>query len=178
MSQAHAYRSAARVSGLLVFLLISGCGGKHSALLVGKDGGEFHDVAATGSGPDGADATGSTVDTSPACTSPLVGGACTSDDVACATCCTDRWTCLDGVWQRGFIGCLPVDFACGTQRCSEVGSYCEIATDSSGQTRYACKALPSACATARCPACACLTQAGISFTTCTTDAGGGIWAVK
>jgi len=179
MSLACAYRSAARVSGLLVILSISGCGGKHSALQSGgQDSGALHDVAAAGSALDDADATGYPLDTGPDCTSPVAGAACTSDDVPCATCCTDRWTCESGVWQRGFIGCLPVDFACGRQRCSEVGSYCEISTDSGGQSQYACKALPSACATARCPACGCLTQAGISFATCTTDPGGGIWAVK
>jgi len=163
-------------SVLLVTLLTIACGKTQSALPEGGQEGELiYDGAASGSAPDGS---GSAVDTDPDCTLPVAGAACTSDQVPCATCCTDRWTCQDGVWQRGFIGCLPVDFACGKQTCSEVGSYCEIATDSNGQAQYACKTLPSACATARCPACSCLSQAGISFSKCTTNSGGDIWVVK
>ena len=179
MSQIREDCAVFRTSVLLVTLLTMACEGRHSVLLGGgQDGGPLYDGAASGSAPNGADATVAAVDGGPDCTSPVAGAACTSDQVPCATCCTDLWTCQNGVWQRGFIGCLPTGFACGKQMCSEVGSYCEISTDSNGQSQYACKMLPSACASARCPACSCLTQAGLSFSTCTTDSGGGIWAVK
>jgi hypothetical protein len=125
-----------------------------------------------------ADTSSSTADASPGCTPAVVGAACTVDEVACVACCTDRWTCQDGAWNRGFIGCLPYLFSCGDLRCQEGTEYCEISGGDSGTTQYACQTLPSGCWGGRCPTCDCLTRAGISFSQCTAVATGGIWTTK
>ena len=125
-----------------------------------------------------ADAATSGAEAGRACTWPVGGAACTADDVACVSCCTERWTCQGGAWQSGFIGCLPYLFSCGDLRCQEGTEYCEISGGDSGPTRYACQTLPSGCWGARCPACDCLTRTGIPFSQCTTVATGGIWTVQ
>ena len=115
-----------------------------------------------------------------ACSSPSVGAACAPDETPCATCCTDHWTCADGVWKNQFLGCLPTGFSCGDQSCSEGASYCDIvpgveAGELPYPAVYTCKTLPSSCYGQRCPTCDCLTQAGIAFYSCSADALGDVF---
>jgi Pacifastin inhibitor (LCMII) len=124
------------------------------------------------------DTSSSTADASPGCTPPVVGAACTADEVACVACCTERWTCQGGAWQSGFIGCLPGLFSCGNLSCQQGTEYCEISGGDGGPTQYACQPLPSGCKGPRCPSCDCLTLAGISFSQCTANAGGSIWTTQ
>ncbi|MGD0838812.1 MAG: hypothetical protein ABSB49_19425 [Polyangia bacterium] len=136
----------------------------------------------SGGRPDGSD---SAVDAGAgsACSSPSVGAACTPDETPCATCCTDHWTCTGGVWENQFLGCLPAGFLCGDQSCNEGVSYCDIIPGVEGgelphPSVYTCKTLPSPCYGRRCPTCDCLTQAGIAFSSCSADAGGGIFVTQ
>jgi hypothetical protein len=181
-------RRLAFVLVALSILLLAECGrtaldpstgetrGSGGGVVSGGTTGQAGIAGSGGMGVGGSQA--STADAGPGCTPPVVGAACTTDESPCATCCTQVWTCQDGAWQSRFLGCLPTFFDCGDKRCNEVGWYCEISTGAGGQNAYVCKELPSACKTARCPPCDCLTQAGISYSQCTTNAGGAIWAVK
>ncbi len=131
----------------------------------------------------GADS-GIAVDTEAACAPANEGAACTPDQTACKTCCTDRWTCSGGVWQRGFIGCLPGPFSCGDQSCAVAGtSYCQVIPAVTGgelphPATYTCETLPSSCYGSRCPTCDCLAQAGVRFSACTTDPTGAIYVTE
>jgi hypothetical protein len=117
---------------------------------------------------------------SPACSMPSVGAACTPDQTPCATCCTDHWSCVNGNWQDQFLGCLPTGFTCGDQSCSEAAQYCALMPGIPGgelplPPTYACQTLPSPCNGRRCPACDCLKEAGISFSTCASGPSGAIY---
>ena len=118
-----------------------------------------------------------------ACVSPSVGAACASDQIACATCCTDHWTCADGAWQNQFLGCLPAEFLCGDPPCWQGQSYCDTIPGVDGgelphPTIYTCKTLPSPCYGQRCPTCDCLKEAGIAFSACTADAVGNVFVTR
>jgi hypothetical protein len=115
-----------------------------------------------------------------ACSPPSVGAPCTPDQTPCNTCCTDHWTCADGVWQSQFLGCLPTSFPCGDQSCMEGVSYCAIIPaldygELPHPALYSCESLPSPCYGPRCPSCDCLAQAGLSFSACTANAGGQVY---
>jgi hypothetical protein len=116
-----------------------------------------------------------------ACSMPNEGAPCTSDEVPCATCCTDHWSCSNGTWQNLWLGCLPTTFTCGDQACTETGDYCEADLHFGGlplPTTYVCQTLPAACKGQRCPTCACLEQAGISFSSCEASATGAIYVTR
>jgi len=130
-------------------------------------------------------ATGTTIDAdeTPGCSSPSTGAACTPEQTPCATCCTDHWTCTDGVWRNQFLGCLPTSFSCGDQACNESQSYCRVIPALSGgelphPALYSCETLPSPCNGRRCPTCDCLAQAGIVFSACTSNAAGAIYVTQ
>jgi len=120
----------------------------------------------------------SNVDAS-ACTMPSVGAACTPSQTPCVTCCTDHWSCVNGNWQDQFLGCLPTNFTCGDQSCSETGQYCALMPGRGGElplpATYTCQTLPSPCNGRRCPTCDCLKQAGISFSGCESGPTGAIY---
>ena len=81
------------------------------------------------------------MDMQPACSVPSEGAPCTPDQVPCATCCTDHWSCGDGTWRNLWLGCLPTTFACGDQTCAEASEYCETDLHFGGlplPTTYAC----------------------------------------
>jgi hypothetical protein len=121
------------------------------------------------------------VDTQSACVVPSAGAACTSDQVPCATCCTDHWSCSDGIWQNQWLGCLPTTFACGGHACAETTDYCETDLHFGGlplPTTYSCQPLPAACNGWRCPTCDCLAQAGISFSSCIASPSGAINVIR
>ena len=111
------------------------------------------------------------------CVQPVAGAACTTDQKACATCCTDVWSCTDGAWRRQFIGCLPTTFPCGDQTCNEGESYCSVlwrGGELPGPEVYTCVRLPASCFGQRCPTCDCLVQAGFPFSTCADSPTGEI----
>ena len=111
------------------------------------------------------------------CSVPSVGAACTPDQVPCGTCCTDHWSCSNGTWQNQWLGCLPTTFSCGDKSCNETTDCCETSLHFGGlplPTTYRCQPLPAACNGQRCPSCDCLTQAGISFSSCVADPSGAI----
>jgi len=111
-----------------------------------------------------------------ACMPPVEGAACTAEQTPCATCCTDHWSCAAGVWTNQFLGCLPTQFSCGDQACNEGQSYCDVVYRGGELPMpilYTCQLLPGAC-DQRCPTCACLKQAGLTFFACTDDVVGAI----
>ena len=120
-------------------------------------------------------------DAQSACSMPGVGAVCTPDQVPCATCCTDHWSCNNGAWQNQWLGCLPSTFACGDQACAETSEYCDTDLHFGGlplPTTYSCQTLPAACNGQRCPTCDCLEQAGISFSSCLASATGAIYVTR
>jgi hypothetical protein len=117
-----------------------------------------------------------------ACAQPSAGASCTPEQVPCATCCTDHWSCVGGVWQNQFLGCLPTGFSCGQQSCSEGAQYCLHIPPRGGEMpvveSYSCERLPDQCNGRRCPSCDCLKQAAVPFQACTSDATGGIFVLN
>jgi hypothetical protein len=132
--------------------------------------------------PDASTARSDSAVDSAACSQPSAGAACTPEQTPCATCCTDRWSCVGGVWQNQFIGCLPTGFVCGAQTCSEGVNYCLHIPEGGGalpaREWYSCERLPTQCSGRRCTSCDCLKQAGISFWSCTSDATGAIYVMN
>ena len=134
---------------------------------------------ATDPAPDASSPQSDSAADSSGCSMPSVGAACTPDQTPCATCCTDHWSCVNGNWQDQFLGCLPTGFTCGDQSCSETAQYCALTPGIPGGVplppTYACQTLPSPCNGRRCPACDCLKEAGISFSTCASGPTGAIY---
>jgi hypothetical protein len=150
------------------------------ACLQGKCGPGWR--AAVDPAPDASPAQLDSAADSAVCSQPSEGAACTPEQSPCATCCTDHWSCVGGVWQNQFLGCLPTGFTCGEQSCSEGAQYCLHIPGRGGELpvleSYSCERLPDQCFGPRCPTCDCLKQAAVPFLGCTADAVGGIYVLN